>query len=86
MSGREARAISNAFDWVTASVHYRFVRGFEVYVEGKNLSNSIARSYLNGNPLLPWAPGQEVGASESGTGIGYSSYGRTYVLGLSYQY
>jgi TonB-dependent receptor len=79
-------AISNAFDWVTASVHYRFLKGFEVYVEGKNLSNSIARSYLNGNPLLPWAPGQEVGASESGTGIGYSAYGRTYVLGLAYQY
>ena len=32
---------------------------------------------------LPWAPGQNVGASESGTGIGYSAYGRTYVLGLA---
>jgi iron complex outermembrane recepter protein len=77
-------AISDAFDWVTASVHYKFWRGFEVYAEGKNLSNSVARSYLNGNPLLPWAPGQSVGASESGTGIGYSAYGRTYVLGISY--
>ena len=79
-------AISDAFNWVTASLHYRFWRGFEVYAEGKNLSNSVARSYLNGNPLLPWAPGQNVGASESGTGIGDSAYGRTYVLGLAYKY
>jgi iron complex outermembrane receptor protein len=78
-------AISDAFDWVTASLHYHWGR-FEIYTEGKNLTNSIARSYLNGNPLLPWAPGQEVGQSLSGTGIGYSSYGRTYVLGVAYHY
>ena len=79
-------AISDAFDWVTASLHFRFGRGFEVYAEGRNLTNSIARTYLNGNPLLPWAPGQLVGASASGTGVGYSAYGRTYVLGLAWQY
>ncbi|HEX4242840.1 MAG TPA: TonB-dependent receptor [Steroidobacteraceae bacterium] len=79
-------AISDAFNWVTASLHYHFYKGFEVYLEGKNLSNSIARTYLNGNPLLPWAPGQSVGASESGTGVGYSSYGRTYVLGAAYRF
>ena len=78
-------AITNAFDWVTASLHYHWGR-FEIYTEGKNLTNSIARSYLNGNPLLPWAPGQSVGQSLSGTGIGYSSYGRTYVLGVAYHY
>jgi TonB-dependent receptor len=77
-------AISDAFDWVTASLHYRFGKGWEVFAEGKNLSNSVARSYLNGNPLLPWAPGQNVGASQNGTGIGYSSYGRTYLLGIAY--
>ena len=49
-------------------MHYAFGRGFEVYAEGKNLSNSIARTYLNGNPYLPWAPGQDVGASASGVG------------------
>ena len=79
-------AISDAFDWVTASVHYNFWRGFEIYAEGKNLTNAIARTYLNGNPLLPWAPGQNVGASESGVGYGYSAYGRTYVLGIAYRY
>ena len=77
-------AITDAFDWVTASLHYRFGKGFEVFAEGKNLSNSVARSYLNGNPLLPWAPGQLVGQSESGTGVGYSAYGRTYVVGIAY--
>jgi len=79
-------AISDAFNWVTASAHYKFWRGFEAYVEGKNLSNSVARTYLNGNPYLPWAPGQLVGASESGTGVGYSAYGRTYFFGLAWQY
>ncbi len=79
-------AITEQFNWVTASVHYRFAHGFEVYWEGKNLSNSISRTYLNGNPLLPWAPGQNVGASESGVGYGYSAFGRTYVVGLAYRY
>ena len=41
---------------------------------------------INNYPLLPWAPGQSVGQSLSGTGIGYSSYGRTYVLGFAYHY
>ena len=49
-------AHSNAFDWVTASFHYHFRPRFEIYTEGQNLSNSVARSYLNSNPLLPWAP------------------------------
>jgi TonB-dependent receptor len=78
--------ISDAFDWLTASVHYRFGKGFEVYAEGKNLTNSIARSYLNGNPLLVWAFGQHIGTSQSGTGDGYSAYGRTYVLGVAYRH
>jgi iron complex outermembrane receptor protein len=79
-------AISDPFNWVTASLHYRFFGGFEIYWEGKNLSNAIARTYLNGNPLLPWAPGQNVGASENGVGYGYSAYGRTYVLGISWRH
>jgi iron complex outermembrane recepter protein len=79
-------AVSNSFSWVTATVRYKFWRGFEIYAEGKNLTNSIARTYLNGNPLLPWAPGQLVGQSLSGVGQGYSAYGRTYTLGLSWKY
>jgi TonB-dependent receptor len=79
-------AIADPFSWVTASAHYRVFPGFEVYVEGKNLTNAIARTYLNGNPLLPWAPGQLVGASASGTGVGYSAYGRSFVFGASYRF
>ena len=78
-------AYSDAFDWLTASLHYHWGR-FEIYTEGKNLTNAVARSYLNGNPLLPWAPGQLTGESLSGTGVGYSAYGRTYVLGVAYHY
>ena len=79
-------AVTDAFTWLTASVHYRFLEGFEVYLEGRNLTNAIARTYLNGNPLLPWAPGQLVGQSASGVGYGYSAYGRSYVLGASYHF
>jgi iron complex outermembrane recepter protein len=79
-------AISDPFSWVTASAHYRFLGGFDVYVEGRNLTNAIARTYLNGNPLLPWAPGQLVGQSESGVGAGYSAYGRSYVAGVSFRF
>lgn len=78
-------AISDSFEWMTASVHYRFGKGFEAYVEGKNLTNSIVHTYLNGNPLLPWAPGQSVGQSASGVGAGYTAYGTTYVLGFAYR-
>jgi iron complex outermembrane receptor protein len=79
-------AISSPFQWLTATLHYKFTKEFQVYVEGKNLTDSVARSYLNGNPLLPWAPGQAVGQSSSGVGTGYSSYGRTYTVGASYQF
>jgi len=79
-------AESSPFKWVTASVHYKIYKEFQVYVEGKNLTNSVARTYLNSNPLLPWAPGQNVGQSSSGVGAGYTSYGRFVTLGLSYQF
>ncbi|MFO1467622.1 MAG: TonB-dependent receptor [Steroidobacteraceae bacterium] len=79
-------AVAKPFNWVTASLHYHFGEGFEVYLEGKNLTNAITRAYLNGDPLLPWAPGQSVGASQSGNGLGYSAYGRTYVLGAAYRF
>jgi TonB-dependent receptor len=79
-------AIADPFSWVTASAHYKVFKGFDVYVEAKNLTNAIARTYLNGNPLLPWANGQQVGQSSSGVGAGYSAYGRSYVAGLSYRF
>jgi len=79
-------AITSPFQWVTASAHYKIYKQLQIYVEGKNLTDSVARTYLNGNPLLPWAPGQSIGQSSSGVGYGYSAYGRTYTLGASYQF
>ena len=79
-------AIADPFSWVTASAHYKIYKGLEVYVEGKNLTDAIARTYLNGNPLLPWAPGQLIGQSASGVGAGYSAYGRSFVFGASYRF
>ncbi len=79
-------AIADPFSWVTASAHYTISKGFDIYVEGRNLTDAIARTYLNGNPLLPWAPGQSVGQSASGVGAGYSAYGRSYVFGASYRF
>jgi TonB-dependent receptor len=79
-------AISSPFQWVTASAHYTVYKGLQVYVEGRNLTDSVARTYLNNNPLLPWANGQNVGQSSSGVGAGYSAYGRTYTLGASYKF
>jgi iron complex outermembrane recepter protein len=79
-------AVSSPFQWLTATFHYKFTKEFQMYVEGKNLTDSVARTYLNGNPLLPWAPGQNTGQSSSGVGAGYSAYGRTYTVGASYQF
>lgn len=79
-------AISDPFKWVTASAHYKIGNRIQIYIEGKNLTNSVARTYLNGNPLLPWAPGQQVGQSASGVGAGYTAYGRFFTLGASYQF
>ena len=79
-------AIQDPFKWVTASAHYKVTNKIQVYVEGKNLTNSVARTYLNGNPLLPWAPGQQVGQSASGVGAGYTAYGRFFTVGASYQF
>jgi TonB-dependent receptor len=79
-------AIQDPFKWVTASAHYKINGRIQVYLEGKNLTNEVARTYLNGNPLLPWAPGQQVGQSASGVGAGYTAYGRFFTFGASYQF
>jgi len=79
-------AVADSFAWVTASAHYKISKELKVYVEGRNLTNAIARTYLNGNSLLPWAGGQQVGQSTSGVGVGYSAYGRSYTAGMAYQF
>jgi TonB-dependent receptor len=79
-------AVADSFAWLTASAHYKVTKELQVFVEGRNLTDAIARTYLNGNPLLPWAPGQSVGASTSGVGAGYSAYGRSYTAGFAFQF
>ncbi len=73
-------AISKATDWVNATATYALTSRIKLYLEGKNLTNTIVRTYLNGNPYAVWANG----ATGTGSGVdsGYSAYGRTFTLGV----
>ena len=73
-----------AFSWVTAQASYELVKGFKVYVEGRNLTNAIAKTYLNGRSDAIWASG--ITGSSSAIGEGYSAYGRSVLVGASYQF
>jgi iron complex outermembrane receptor protein len=75
-------AIAKAYDWVTATASYDFTKHIKLYVEGRNLTNSIVRTYLNGDPNIIWASGS-VGTSSS-VGAGYTSYGRTFTAGVRF--
>ena len=75
-------AIAKAYDWVTASASYDITKRIKLYVEGRNLTNSIVRTYLNGDPNIIWASGS-VGTSSS-VGAGYTSYGRTFMAGVRF--
>jgi iron complex outermembrane receptor protein len=77
-------AISNSFNWVTASFSYAITRDLKLYVSGKNLSNAIARSFLAGRPDLIWSSGTT--GTSSSVGQGYSAYGRTFTAGVSLKF
>jgi iron complex outermembrane receptor protein len=53
---------------MTATLHYAITKNFDVCVEGKNLTNSIVRSYLNGGRSLVCADGEATGRSPGGVG------------------
>jgi TonB-dependent receptor len=76
-------ATSDAFSWVTAQVSYEFAKGFKVYLEGKNLTDAIARTYLNGRSDAIWSSG--AAGTHSSLGQGYTAFGRAYLLGVSYR-
>jgi TonB-dependent receptor len=75
-------AIAKGYDWVTASASYDITRQVKLYIEGRNLTNSIVRTYLNGDPNIIWASGS-VGTSSS-VGAGYTAYGRTFMAGVRF--
>ena len=49
---------------------------------------AIARTYLGNRQDAVWSYGNTNGgtASSAGAGQGYAAYGRTYTLGVSYQF
>jgi TonB-dependent receptor len=75
-------AIAKAYDWVTASASLELTKRIKLYVEGRNLTNAIVRTYLNGDPNIIWASGA-VGTSSS-VGAGYTAYGRTFMAGVRF--
>jgi TonB-dependent receptor len=77
-------AISNSFTWVTASASYQLTKEIKLYVEGKNLTDSVAKTFLNGNPYAIWANGSS--STSSGVGAGYSDYGRSYTAGIGIRF
>jgi iron complex outermembrane receptor protein len=79
-------AYQKSFSWVTAQVSYELLQGFKVYFEGKNLANAIARTYLANRSDAVWSSGILINGTGSSVGQGYSAYGRTYTLGLSYRF
>ena len=60
-----------AMNWVGATFSYEFMKGVKVFVEGRNLTDASERVTLEGVPQAPFA---------------FSTWGRTYVLGLRAQY
>jgi TonB-dependent receptor len=75
-------AIAKAYNWVTATASYDVTKHVKVYVEGRNLTNSIVRTYLNGDPNLIYAGGAS--STSNSVGAGYTAYGRTFTAGVRF--
>ncbi len=73
--------IADSFVWLTATASYEVSRDLKIYIEGKNLSNSIFKSFANGRQDTIYSNGNT--GTSSSVGDGYSAYGRTFVIGLS---
>jgi iron complex outermembrane recepter protein len=79
-------AYQTSYNWVTAQASYEFLPGFKIYAEGKNLTNSIARTFLGNGQEEVYSNGNTNGGTSSAVGQGYAAFGRTYTLGVSYQF
>jgi TonB-dependent receptor len=80
------KAYNDSFSWVTAQLSYEFLPGFRVYFEGKNLTDSIQRTYLADRKDAVWAFGSPSAGTGSSVQGGYVAYGRSYTLGASYRF
>jgi outer membrane receptor protein involved in Fe transport len=69
---------------VTAQASYELLPGLKLYLEGKNLTNAIARTYLANRADAVWSGG--LTGTSSSVGQGYTAYGRTYTAGVSYRF
>ena len=74
-------AITRAADWLNATATYAVTPNVKIYLEGRNLNNTIVRTFLNGNSYAVWSNG----ATGTGSGVdsGYSAFGRTITAGVS---
>ena len=77
-------ATTDSFSWVTAQASIEVVKNLRIYFEGKNLANAIAKSYLNGRKDAIWSSGNT--GTSSAVGEGYTAFGRTFTLGVSYRF
>ncbi len=64
-------SIADPFLWVTASASYEVCKNLKVYIEGKNLSDSVYKAYLGGNKDAIYA---------------YNAYGRAFKAGLALKF
>ncbi|MGN6423545.1 MAG: TonB-dependent receptor [Asticcacaulis sp.] len=73
-------AISRSTSWQNATASYAVTPRVKLYIEGKNLTNTIVRTFLNGNANAIWS----AGATGTGSGVdsGYSAFGRTITVGV----
>ena len=69
--GLGLRAMARPANWVTAQLSYEIIKNLKLSVEGRNLSNSVDRQYLD---------------ISFGPPLNYAAYGRSYTLGVSYAY
>jgi iron complex outermembrane receptor protein len=77
-------AISDSFSWVTFAASYQLRPQIKIYLEGKNLADSVAKTFLNGRRDAIWSAGST--AAGSSVGQGYSAYGRTFTAGIAVRF